>query len=456
MTQPLFHSPVVAPVVAQPGRRVTPQGRRRAAARPEGAAAPALPELSALTRWCVAVAIFLPISKFHGWLSVLATIRAPLLMSLVSLALLATSISIWKPKHLMKSWVVRCMAGIVLLAVLSVPAGIYPGNSFTFIHESLMTTVLLCVMALAVARTPDGLRFMVRVVTLACFTAGALALVSGRRDDSGRLAGAFSYDPNDLALVCAIGIPLAVWWLMDKTSKLRWLMLVCIPVMINAAVGSESRGGFLALMAICAGFVIFGVRSPRKGVRNLSLILAVAGVCSYPLLPASYREKISTISSDNDYNRTSPRGRKEVWKRGIGYAIDRPILGVGVDNFNTAEGHLSDLARNLQPGQGHKWSTAHNSVVQITAELGFGGGILFIAIVLGSARLLGRRATAKLLDDTLPMFLATALLAFAVGGFFLSFAYYELTWILWSLSAATLMQARRAQLARRAGLPARR
>lgn len=396
-----------------------------------------------MTRWCVAVAIFLPISKFHGFFTPLATMRAPLLFALASMALLGMAMSTWKPGDLMKAWIWRCAFGIVFLAVAGIPLGIYPGNSFAYFKDALITTILLAIMVWAVARTRNGLRFMVRTVTMACIVAGTLALVTGRRDDAGRLSGAFAYDPNDLALVCAIGLPLAIWWLADRTSKVRWLMLPSAAVLLYTAVGTSSRGGFLALCAVVAGFIFFGARSHSKGVKKLSIILALGAVVSFPLLPADYRATLSTIVDDSDYNRTSPRGRKEVWKRGIGYAADRPLFGVGLSNFNTAEGWLSDLARDRMPGQGHKWSTAHNSVVQITAELGFGGGLLFVTIVIGSIIALAKKRTQKLYDDPLPMFLGIAMMAFLVGGFFLSFAYYELTWTLWALNAALLLQVRR-------------
>ena len=117
-----------------------------------------------------------------------------------------------------------------------------------------------------------------------------------------------------------------------------------------------------------------------------------------------------------------------VWKRGIGYMVGRPITGVGAGAFPVAEGTISPLAKVQDYGVGLKWSAAHNSFVQVGAELGFPGLVVFLALLFaGLAR--ARRAVtlglavgdqrAAAMGDAL----AASLVGFAVSGFFLSEAY---------------------------------
>jgi len=76
----------------------------------------------------------------------------------------------------------------------------------------------------------------------------------------------------------------------------------------------------------------------------------------------TWERLVSLGNSSEDYNYTSRDGRIEVWKRGVGYMVQNPVLGVGADAFFVADGTISGK-ENL--GFGIKYSAAHNSVVQV-------------------------------------------------------------------------------------------
>ena len=140
-----------------------------------------------------------------------------------------------------------------------------------------------------------------------------------------------------------------------------------------------------------------------------------------------YWEQMQTITSDSDYNHTSESGRLQIWGRGIGYMLQNPVLGVGPDNFSTAEGTLSPLAKRQQYGVGVRWNAPHNSYVQIAAELGIPGFLLYVAVIVSAFRALGRAAP-------LTSALTASLLGFVVGSFFLSLAYSEMLYTLVALA----------------------
>ena len=87
--------------------------------------------------------------------------------------------------------------------------------------------------------------------------------------------------------------------------------------------------------------------------------------------------------------------------------VANPVLGLGPGNFPIAEGTLSAIAARQQFGIGVRWNAAHNSYVQIGAELGFPGLVLYLAVIASAFQALRRSAdlapalTASLLHSTM-------------------------------------------------------
>ena len=129
-----------------------------------------------------------------------------------------------------------------------------------------------------------------------------------------------------------------------------------------------------------------------------------------------------------------------IWKRGMGYAVARPVFGIGLGNFPSAEGRSRVALQQFSQGRGWKWSAPHNSLVQITSELGFIAGSLFIVVIVGSIASLVRTFRETQGQDQLPAFLALSIVGYAVTGFFLTWAFYDLPYVLFGLAAGVLVQ----------------
>jgi O-antigen ligase len=154
-----------------------------------------------------------------------------------------------------------------------------------------------------------------------------------------------------------------------------------------------------------------------------------------------YWQQMGTITSEEDYNHTSETGRLPIWSRGIGYMMANPFFGVGPNNFPTAEGTLSPLAERQQYGIGVRWNAAHNSFIQIGAEVGLPGLALFVAVIASAFGALRRsgpiEAALALRGERRPPLtpaLTASLLGFVVGAFFLSLAYSEMLYTLLALA----------------------
>jgi len=225
---------------------------------------------------------------------------------------------------------------------------------------------------------------------------------------------------------------------------LRVLAVGALAVLAVGLIRSGSRGGFLALLAVAA-FVLLGFTTlpARSRVAGLILILAV----TFTTASDKYWAQMQTIiHPTDDYNATEDAGRMKIWTRGLGYMAAHPLLGVGASNFQVAEGTISPLARRQERGRGVRWGAAHNSFIQIGAELGIPGLLLFVALIascFAALRRVARNALraaearrAAITVSRLAQSLMAALVGFVVGAFFLSLAYADMLYTLAALAVA--------------------
>jgi O-antigen ligase len=318
------------------------------------------------------------------------------------------------------------MVVILGLAVLSVPFSIRVGESYHFVSGNFIKTVILAGIIVASIRDRRDVERLVRLLVLggAGYVAAAIFFAI---PGSGRLGGKGSYDPNDLGLMTVSTIPLCLYLMRRGASVSDRVVGFCAAALLMAGtVLSGSRGGFLALVAV----VLYGLFALDvvPFVRRFS-VMAVAVVVVSVVAGESYWDRIGTLLSPHeDYNWAgqAESGRIEIWKRGLGYMARRPLLGVGVDQFYVAEGTMAPqaLAR-AGMGVGFKWSAAHNSYVQIGAELGVFGLAAFITmltIAYRVARDVGRTAATSG-DRLLGQAFGALVIGFSVGCVFLSQAY---------------------------------
>lgn len=400
----------------------------------------------------IAALTFLTLSRFHDRFSVLAAVRAPLLLSLAALALLLLQPRRWRPRDLLAHGITKGIGIIAIVAVLGVPFGIYPGAALDFLLDSWFRTLIVGVMVWASCRTPQGAELVAKSIASGGLAAALLAVEAGRSDRDGRLMGASMYDPNDLALTCVVALPLSIWWAIRQRGLLRLVPIFTVPVLLWTIVATGSRGGFLGATGVMLGAASMLVLRMAPPVRRASLAAVAVMTVAAATMPSGYRERLATmLQPDQDYNRTSETGRMEIWRRGIGYAVAHPLFGVGINNFPTAEGRLSENSRLRAPGQGFKWSAAHNAFVQGLAELGIIGGSIFFVIVWTTPVILIREsrqhrgASGWTPDQSLAPFLGLSTLGFAISGFFLSVAYYDVLYILLGAGSAVHLRMRRAR-----------
>jgi O-antigen ligase len=313
------------------------------------------------------------------------------------------------------------------LMLLSVPFSLYPGLSLRFIlNDHLKTLLLFALVIYSIRSHADVERFAIAQVIGATIYSVVVRL-RFTVQPGGRLGHLYYYDANDIALLLTATIPMCVYLL--RPAAKRWhkgLAGVGLFFSLLTVVQSGSRGGFLALLAVGA-YLLIAYRAIPKATRFLALV-GLSSLLVFTASDAYWELMRSMLNPTEDYNYTSETGRKAIWTRGLGYMAQHPLTGVGVRAFPVAEGHLSDRGQLQEFGIGFKWSTAHNSFLQIGAEVGIPGLLAFLALLFTGARYAhraGGRAPPGVdnHEKALGQALVGALIAFAVAGFFLSQAY---------------------------------
>jgi O-antigen ligase len=224
-------------------------------------------------------------------------------------------------------------------------------------------------------------------------------------------------DPNDFAAMANLFVPVAFYWMLERRPW--WERLFCLGCLVTTLGGftvAASRGGFLGL-AVALVFVIW---HSRRRVRNL----AIVGVMLIPMIIAPV-SPLHRLLHPTRSDEGSTENREQVWKAGLRMIQAHPFLGVGVGNFKA----LSAYYGGFDPKES---SLAHNTYIEIAAEMGLPGLLAFSAILYFSLRTLGRvrrqtRTSSTLLHHAASG-LEAGLLGCSVAIFFSSLEYIKPFW----------------------------
>ena len=227
---------------------------------------------------------------------------------------------------------------------------------------------------------------------------------------------------NELALALITVIPL-MQYLRSQMDN-RWVrhgLMVSMLLCAAAALGSHSRG---ALVAIAAMVMFLWWRSKGKLIAGIALV--TASVLMIGFMPANWTSRMNTISEYQEDD--SAMGRINAWQMAWNLAKQN-FLGGGFDIYN----YEVFLRYAPKPEDIH---AAHSIYFQILGEHGFVGLFIFMLMwifVWSSAgklrREAGQQAESAWLVD-LGAMCQVSLVGFAVGGAFLSLAYFDLPYLI--------------------------
>jgi probable O-glycosylation ligase (exosortase A-associated) len=212
-------------------------------------------------------------------------------------------------------------------------------------------------------------------------------------------------------------------------------MTLMMILLAASALGSHSRGGFLALGAMA---VVLWWRSPGKVLG--AFVMVVAGLSLIAFMPEHWTERMATIQTYKDDQ--SALGRFSAWWVSWRVALEYPF-GVG---FNLAR---PELFARYSPYPDLGTPVAHSIYFQVLGHHGFVGLFLFLLIWVSTwftaARV--RREAAGIPQARWCVDLAgmcqVSLAGYLVGGAFLNLSYFDLPYNLMVLVVLTHQWVRR-------------
>ena len=220
---------------------------------------------------------------------------------------------------------------------------------------------------------------------------------------------------NFLAAVLIITIPLLRYLQLNSKQRiLRWGLTGAMVLCVISALGSQSRGAFLGLIALCL-FML--VRSRKRLLVSFGLVAVLSwGVV---FMPQQWHDRMATIITYEDDG--SAQGRLKAWEFALEVLDQRPWTGMGYEAF-----------RANQKTAGRGYTSAHSIFFQVLGEHGVVGFALYVLTGLFTF-LCGNRIIrhSKGHEDLkwaqdLARMIQVSLLSFACVGAFLNVTYFEL------------------------------
>jgi probable O-glycosylation ligase (exosortase A-associated) len=371
--------------------------------------------------------------RFQDLAEVLAPLRPAMLLSLVAVGILLFHMQGHVlGKALRRPFVVVFVIWTAWLG-LSVVFALDVDRAWVFWSDYHLKNALMFIFVMSTLTSLSSIRLAVAAHLIGVFVIDFYYIKQGMPSEWTPLAGV---DRNDLALMFNLATPLCIFYaLTEKQRWARWGAWALAVTVATSTIMTQSRGGFLTV-AVVVLFLSFRIRGVKFYKRFLPLAFFAVGVV---FLPQNVKDRLETIlETEEDYNRTENTGRVQIWQRGIGYMLSRPVTGVGMENFSVAELDLALEARTERYWRGH---AAHNIYVQVGAESGVVGLLLFVTMIIFSIVSLNR-SRARMVRHKVPDawvlladLLTASFLAYCVGGFFLSWGYSPFLFFLMALVA---------------------
>ncbi|MEW6369222.1 MAG: O-antigen ligase family protein [Acidobacteriota bacterium] len=200
-------------------------------------------------------------------------------------------------------------------------------------------------------------------------------------------ARGFFEDPNGFAALGYVGLALVIpGWARGGTGEGRWatvMRLAASGVLLLALVLSESRGGLIGTIV-----VLLGVAGGERRVRlAIGLLLLVAlGVMVTP-----FRDKLLHPT------RSDPLAlrRVQIFEMDLRMVRAAPATGVGLGQFEWFSPKYNFPLDDLPVRYSKFAYTAHSDPLQVFAELGVPGGLVFLAILVWPLSLMFRAGLSR-------------------------------------------------------------
>ncbi|GAB2598236.1 hypothetical protein Aab01nite_74140 [Paractinoplanes abujensis] len=264
---------------------------------------------------------------------------------------------------------------------------LWAADPWAVVAECWPWAIALAVFALALTRiaTTRHLLLLVATFVASATLAAATGLIALQSTASAfadpltsadnRVSGAAG-DPNVLgaglvaAAILAFGLACAV-----RRVWARSAIAAAILVLAAAAAGTASRMVVISAgVALIAALVIF--RQAIGRVLAASACVVASAALWFTYFPSAWQRLV--ISSDGG------SGREDLWRAALHLALEHPVVGLGMAGFQTRKPAVALEIGEVQNAAvvAEQPLVAHNTYLQLWADSGAIGLLLFLAIVV--------------------------------------------------------------------------
>ena len=253
-------------------------------------------------------------------------------------------------------------------------------------------------------------------------------------------------DPNFYGQFLIVLVPLAIHCVIFE--KKRWLRLLAawsLVVCVLSIIFTFSRGAALGL-ALVIGLMLLHYRPKPVAL----LLLIILGVLALRAAPEKYLNRLLTIKdiipgfNDNLTAEVSFGGRASEALVAYYMFRDHPLLGVGLNNYNS---HYQQYSRYLGLDPRREARSAHSLYLEILAETGLVGLLAFGLLLLAMGRSLltaHREFMRQGMNDfaSLAYAYGVSMTGYLFTSIFLHLAYPRYFWLLFGIIMAIPQVAR--------------
>jgi len=304
------------------------------------------------------------------------------------------------------------LAAIILLGIIFTPIAAAPDASVELLTDTFFKVSVVFVLMLNLVDTRERLLRIMKLVVL-CGTgiaAGSIekfvegkftATIQGVGVRIEGIVGGIFGNPNDLAMALDLLLPLTIVLALTSKPAGRLIYSACAVVLAMGVVVTFSRGGFLGLAA-AGGILLWKLGRHNK----LSMAMAAFAACAVLALsmPAGYSDRLFTIIHTEQDTTNSAQERQGEMKQAVEIASRHLVIGIGMGNYPFYSNHAI---------------RAHNSYIELAAELGLAGLVAYLILIFGplrSMKLIERETSQAIDPDRRELrFLAAGVHASIVG-----------------------------------------
>lgn len=263
---------------------------------------------------------------------------------------------------------------IVLIGIVLTPVSVSPDASIEMLSDTFFKVVVIFVLMINLVDSRERLRLILKLVVIcgAGIAAGTIVKFAQGKFTStiqgigvrveGTVGGIFG-NPNDLAMSLDLLLPLAIVLALTSKPAGRVFYLGCSLLLVMGVVVSFSRGGFLGLAA--AGGVLLWKLGRHNKFTTAIAVVAACGVLALSM-PVGYTDRLFTILHSDKDTTGSAQERQGELMRVLYVASRHTIIGIGLANYPVYSNHAI---------------RAHNSFLELSAELGVAGLIAYLILI---------------------------------------------------------------------------